>query len=287
VAAKRRNRTMPKYLLTCLAALVLAGLIGVRVETIRFEREIAEKTGDLLAVAADPGPSQSVLAATEKLPPPVRRYLRHAVPEGRAMIRRVRIEQDGAFRAEAGAEWQAFRALQHVTTSPPGFVWDASIGEALPIHVMDAYLRGSGRLRAKLLATFVVADAAGPEVNSGQLSRYLAEAIWYPSALLPSDRLHWSALDNHSAIAELRDRGTKVFVTFHFGGDDQITGISAQRYYTEAGRQELREWVAWCGDYFTQDGFRIPRETRVAWKLPSGEFEYFRGRVQGIEYEYR
>jgi hypothetical protein len=39
------------------------------------------------------------------------------------------------------------------------------------------------------------------EIARGELMRYLAEAAWYPTALLPSQSVQWEALDDHSATA--------------------------------------------------------------------------------------
>ncbi|WP_425532220.1 DUF6920 family protein [Aromatoleum anaerobium] len=46
---------------------------------------------------------------------------------------------------------------------------------------------GVGSGQAQLLSAVTVAsDRDKPELNSGSLHRYLAEAVWYPTALLPS-----------------------------------------------------------------------------------------------------
>jgi hypothetical protein len=54
------------------------------------------------------------------------------------------------------------------------------------------------------MSAFPVSAATGSvEMNAGSLHRYLAEAVWYPSSLLPSSRLQWTPIDATSALATL------------------------------------------------------------------------------------
>lgn len=227
-------------------------------------------------------------SACEGLPEPLRRYLALVIPDGQPGVRRVRFTQSGVFRTrEKPEQWQPFRAVQHISTSPPGFVWDATVRMAplLSVRVVDAYRHGSGMLNARLLAVFTVADASGPETDSGELMRYLAEAIWYPTALLPNERLRWQAVDQRSAIAVLRDSGREVSVKFCFDGEGLVSHCEAERFRIEKGRSRRLPWRAYCSRYEVRGGFRIPIEARVAWCLPEGELEYFRGRIEDIEYD--
>jgi hypothetical protein len=64
----------------------------------------------------------------------------------------------------------------------------------LPVRVHDAYVAGEGRLHATLLALITLADLRGTrEMAEGELMRFLAEAPWYPTALLPSQGVRWEA----------------------------------------------------------------------------------------------
>ena len=57
----------------------------------------------------------------------------------------------------------------------------------LVVRVHDSYIAGVGTLHAALLGFFTVAEVQGcGEIARGELMRYFAEAVWYPTALLPS-----------------------------------------------------------------------------------------------------
>src|SRR5690606_36959427 len=58
---------------------------------------------------------------------------------------------------------------------------------------------GSGRV--SLLSTLKIAEAAGrPELDASALHRYLAESVWFPSALLPQSGVTWTPLDDRRAL---------------------------------------------------------------------------------------
>lgn len=106
------------------------------------------------------------------------------------MVTAVRVRHHGTFNmGETTPQWKAFTSDQLVIPRRPGFDWDARIAilPGLTVRVHDAYVAGEGLLHASLLGLLPVADLKGtPDVNVGELMRFLAEAAWYPTALLPS-----------------------------------------------------------------------------------------------------
>ena len=82
----------------------------------------------------------------------------------------------------------------------------------LYVRVLDGYAAGVGSGRVSLLSVLPIAsDSNRLELNSGALHRYLAEAVWYPTALLPRAGVHWQSIDEMTATATLTDRAVTVF----------------------------------------------------------------------------
>ena len=177
------------------AAVVLATVVAVvaAVRSMRTGVE-ADRSRLLDAAAARPERRYDPDDVTE-LPDPVRRYFETVLDEGQLHSRTVRLEQHGQFRlGDADSPWKPLEATQRATIDPPGFVWDATIRLApfVPVRVVDAYIEGEGSLRARLLSVLPVADAdPSPALDAGELQRYLAEAVWYPTALLPGAGVRW------------------------------------------------------------------------------------------------
>lgn len=221
------------------------------------------------------------------LPEPVRQYLRAVGIVGKRNIRTVRLLQKGLFRMKEGQRWLSFTAEQYFATDPPAFLWDARIRflPLLSISVIDMFANGRGKLQVKLLSRFKVADASGPEVDQGELLRYLAECPWFPTAFV-SPCLEWEGIDAHTAKVTLRLSGISVSALLHFDDAFQLCGLNAQRQAMEkGGRYRLREWSGQYSQYQPMGGIVIPARASVSWRMESGDFEYFRGEVTEIEHD--
>lgn len=226
----------------------------------------------------------------EGLPAPVQRYLRAVLQEGQPLISAVNMEHTGTFNmSETEEQWQPFRSTQRVIVRRPGFVWDARIRMAPGViaHVHDAYVAGAGILTGKLFGLLpVVTMPSTPELAHGELLRFFAEMVWYPTALLPSQGVTWEAIDDTRAGATLTDGTTTVKLTFHFDAQGLIHSVHADGRYREVdGGQVLTPWQGRVGDYEVRDGMLVPLEGEVAWLLPEGVKPYWRGRIQRIQYE--
>lgn len=225
------------------------------------------------------------------LPPPVQRYFRAVLREGQPVIAVARFTHTGTFNmGEDAPNWRPFSSSQIVTTQRPGFVWNGRIRMApgLPALVHDAYVAGEGLLHATLLGMVTLADLRGtPEMAEGELLRYLAEAMWYPTALLPSQGVEWSAIDETSARATLTDGMTTASLDFRFGPDGliQSSGTTA-RPRVLGGTVVAAPWSGRGWTYEVHDGMRIPIDAEVAWIQPDGPYPYWRGRIASIAYEY-
>jgi hypothetical protein len=88
----------------------------------------------------------------------------------------------------------------------PRFRLDARIAmmPGVPVRVHDAYIAGRGTLHAAVFGLVSVVNVRDT-TELGELMRFLAEAAWYPTSLLPSQGVRWEAADDHSARATLED----------------------------------------------------------------------------------
>lgn len=273
------------------AALVGAALVGavaaVTLGRTRHERATKDRVADLLSASERSTAEPFDPAHVADLPAPVRRYFETVVEDGQSPTRTVRLTQRGALRLGGRTgSWKPMTATQQFTVDPPGFVWHADVAVApfVPARVVDAYEFGRGSLHARLLSVVPVADAdPGPEMNEGELLRYLGEAVWFPTALLPAAGVEWEAIDDRSARATIADRGTTASLVFHFDDDDLVERVTAaQRYRQEA--DDVAPWTGYFEDYRRVDGVRIPTRAAVAWTLPDGDRPYWRARITSIDH---
>ena len=218
---------------------------------------------------------------------PVARYLANAVHRPRRIIAAT-IEQRGEMRL-GGGKWRPFIATERFTTGRPRFEWGARIHLAplLNIDVRDAYVIGAGETRATLFGIPLVNQHGTRQLNEAALQRYLAEAVWFPTALMPGPMLTWDVVDRHNAVASICDRRTSTSLLFRFNDQDEISDIlSPARYRATKDGFVLTPWAVRCRDYCDIEGLRIPRRCEVEWLLPDGPLTYWRGEVTRVRYEF-
>lgn len=240
------------------------------------------------AAASDTGEAVYDPARLTDLPEPVRRYLAFALTPGQAFVRRASLAHRGEFALRPGA-WRPFTSHQEVTGDPPGFVWEARMAMGpwpATVRVRDSYVAGVGATDAALATVVPLGGQRGtPEVAASALWRYLAEAVWLPTALLPSDRLSWTAIDARTARATLRDRGATATADFHFGAEGQVDRVTGMRYRAVGRGQRLTPTEGWHRAYRRIAGMMVPTEGEVAWLLPAGPHAYWRATIVDVRYE--
>lgn len=95
------------------------------------------------------------------------------------------------------------------------------------MRVHDAYVAGEGILHPAVLGLVSLTDLRGASpgpggVAHGEFIRFVAEAAWYPTALLPSQGAHWTAIDEHSAQVDPADGAAGISLLLRF---DPRTGL--------------------------------------------------------------
>ena len=223
------------------------------------------------------------------LPAVVERFFRTALRPGQPLIAEVRLRQHGTINLAADGEaWAPFTSSQRVVARRPAFAWDAVVvmGHVVPVRVHDAYVGGEGRTEAALLGLVPVADVGGTAAAAeAQLVRFLAEAAWCPTVLLPSQGVEWRAVDEHRAEATLLDGSTAATVVFAFADDGRIESVhAAARGRTVDGTLVPTPWGGRFTDHAERSGMQVPLRAEVFWELPDGEQPYWRGRVDAIDY---
>ena len=278
---------------TLLVAAVALRVIGNR----RWADLIRMHAGELESARVDgkcepPSGMRYDARELEGLPAPVQRYFRAVLTDGQPIVAAVTIEMAGTIDMSATvSRWKPFTSRQRVVTRRPGFLWDARVNmfPGAPAHVVDSYIAGEGRLIAKLLGLFTVADArGGGELARGELMRYFAEAAWYPTALLPSQGVRWQAAGDASAKATLVDGPITLALLFRFGASGEIASVHADARGAGVGKDMVMlPWDCAFSDHQTRDGMSIPMTGEAAWLRPEGRKAYFVGKVGGLSYEFR
>jgi len=219
-------------------------------------------------------------ADLQKLPEPVQKYMRITGCVDRQKIKTVRLKQQGLFRAKKNQKWKTLKAEQYFNVDSAEFYWK---GKVSIVTATDKFIDGEGRMTVKLLGFIKLADARGPEIDQGEILRFLAEHVWFPSAFL-NDYIAWEAIDANTARATITDRGLSVAATFHFNEKGEIIKVTAKRYMESDGKYSLEDWEIPILEYKKFHDVTIPSKCHVIWKLKDGDFCWYKFEITDIEY---
>jgi hypothetical protein len=243
--------------------------------------------------SARSAPSETRYHATELkgLPPPVARYFRKVLKDGQAMVSAVDISQTGIFNMRPErTKWVPFVATQRVITRAPGFVWNACIKlfGVIDVYVHDGYSRGKGTLQPSVMGWFSLGDMANAEsLAQGELVRYVAEAPWYPTALLPSQGVHWQAIDDRRARFTFYDGDISITCLVIFNADHLIETLRVENRAAISGKVTvMMPWEARLSGYQYRHGMLLPLKGEAAWIKQGQRRPYWRGTITRINFEF-
>lgn len=271
-------------LLAAFAVVLAYGAFRWRRETLRLRARLQDSRSDAPAHVVD-------FRELEGLPPTVQRYFRAVLVDGLPVVSSVRVRHGGTFdMGNATEQWKRFESDQLVIIRWPGFDWDARIRIApgLTARVHDAYVGGEGILHASLFGLITLVNLRGTgEVAEGELMRYLAEAAWYPTALLPSQGVSWEPVDDGSARGTLVDGPISVTMLFTFDESGLIESVRAEARGRTVGTSVVpTPWQGRFWNYERRGGMLVPLDGEVMWLLREGPRPYWRGRIEAITYQF-
>ncbi len=238
------------------------------------------------ASLAVPTPRSAVFdpAMVVHLPPPVRRWLVHAIAPGTALLRSVELAMHGEIRLGA---WRRFEAAQ-ILTPPQGFLWAATAHlTALPVSGFDRYSNGTGEMRWRLLGAFPVMSGAGADITRSAAGRLAGEFVFVPTAAL-GPAIVWEPIDDRRAVARVPVGEREVHVTVEVAASGALESVTLCRW-GDPDRSGYREHVFGAGfqDEAVFGGFTIPRTASAGWWYGTerwSEGEFFRFTIDRAVY---
>jgi hypothetical protein len=262
-------------LLSILSILILAFLAGKWNLSKQFAREVE----DLFADSKFIREKRLSYKQLSTLPVPVQRYFKLVLNDGQAYISYARITHDGQFKTGLDKDWVNIKGEQYATTEKPGFIWK---GVTSLFTARDMYIWNQGRLVVSLLGILKIVDGKGEHFNQGELLRWLGESVLYPTNLLPSENLVWSAVDNHSAKFTFRHAGFSLSYLVTFNDVGEIVQLETKRYMD---LDHLETWIIKAADYKKMNNILVPSHCEVFWRLKTGDFSYAKFNITKVEYD--
>lgn len=231
--------------------------------------------------AAVPGPFGAA-------PDPVARYLARCLGAHTRLLREVTLRQEGELRTHVAARrWHRFTATERIRPRDIAFAWDARVRllAGVHLHVRDGYEAGRGRGCVAFGPVPLSREEGTGPLSKASLQRFLAEAPWFPTLLVPSPALRWRAVAHDRALAALTDHAREVEVEFRFdeAGEAVAVYASSRPCRTRRGYED-RAWEGRFAGYApVEGGLRIPHEAEVGWYVDGTWTSVWRARLSSVD----
>ena len=251
--------------------ILLSGRINL---SIQFNKEVKE----LFSQSKNISKKTFSYEQLSGLPEPVQKYFKHVLKDGQPYISYARLTHDGQFKTGQDKEWMNIKGEQYFTTEKPGFIWK---GATTMFTARDMYIAYKGRLVVSLFSLYNIVDGKGEKFNQGELLRWLGESVWFPTNLLPSERLKWFPIDSQTSKLTFNYNGLSLFYIVTINNIGEITQVETKR---DMGEDNLETWVGKMSDNKEMNGVSVPRTIEAIWKLEKDDYSYAKFKVKQIEY---
>ncbi|WP_036477892.1 DUF6544 family protein [Myxosarcina sp. GI1] len=219
---------------------------------------------------------------------PVRRYFLHAIAPGTPIAACVELEMSGSFCLKPDADWLPMNASQIISTTPPGFVWKASIGKAsMSFSGADYYSQSKGRMRFFLWGLLPLVNAQNKNIDRSAVGRMGAEYIWLPSALLPQHNVAWQAIADNIIQANFKIDNEPINLTLTIASDGSLLKLSLPRWgdKTEDSNWQYITFGGETREEKTFDGYTIPAKISAGWWFGTDKYwEFFQSSIERAKF---
>ena len=267
------KKTMTILLIT-IGIIVLILLLG----KINMEMKFKKQVTTLFANSTNISDKKYSISQLENLPEPVQRYFKYVLKDGQPYISSVRLTHNGFFKTDLKKDFIKISGEQYFTAQKPQFIWK---GTTSMFTARDYFIDDKGGLIATLLNVYNVVDAKGSNFDEGELQRWMAESVWFPTNFLPSEYLKWTAIDANSAKLSFHYNTTAFDFIVRFNRIGEIVEIEGERFMTP---EKKEKWVCKMANYQERNGVKIPISDQAIWRLIEGDQVYAKFEVLTVDY---
>lgn len=261
-------------LLITIGIILLILLIG----KINLEQKFKKQVNKLFANSENISNKTYSIKQIENLPESVQHYFKYVLKDRQPYISSVRLTHNGFFKTDLKKDFIKITGEQYFSAQKPQFIWK---GNTSMFTARDFFIDDKGGLIATLLNVYNIVDGKGSNFNEGELQRWMAESVWFPTNLLPSEYVTWTAIDDNSAKLLFQYKTTKFDFIVRFNPIGEIIEIEGYRFMTPERKEK---WICKMGNYQERNGVKIPIFDQALWRLKDGDHCYAKFEVLKIEY---
>lgn len=223
--------------------------------------------------------------SVSRLPEPVKKYLSVCGYMNAPVPFNADVHYSESYlRLSPEKEWSKLQTMQFNCVNPVARIAWMKF-DTMPVAARDIYRDGYGEMNGKLFNLFRVIFDNGAETAQSSLITAFCEFLFIPGYIL-SDKVEWEYLNEKAVRARLSDNGITVSGVFYFDDEGLFSHFETDdRYYT-AGKNNYKKvrFSAVADSYKNQGDIKIVEKVRILWHLPEGDFEYYKGIIDRIDF---
>jgi len=219
------------------------------------------------------------------LPEPIKKYLRKCGYVNKPIIFNADVFWKESFiKLKPEKDWAELTTRQFNSVNPISRIAYMEF-KTMPVTGRDIYRNGQGNMNGKLFNLIPIINGKGKEVSQSSLITIFCEFLFIPGYIL-QDYVKWESVDAKTVKATLCDKEFVVSGIFHFDNEGLFSRFETEdRYYTDkTGKFIKTRFSAIVDSYQTKNEIIIPQNVRIVWHLPSGDYEYYMGTIERINF---
>jgi hypothetical protein len=252
-----------------------------------YDRRHAEAVADEFARQPLGASLLLVEADLERLPEPLKRYIRASGAIGRSRPQNVRVAFDALMRRKPGAAPMVSTSVQYNFFGQPArlFLMQARMF-GVPVRALHLYRHEAATFQVRLLDLKTIVDQAGPEISAAETVTVLNDWCFMAPGALTDERLAWQPIDDRSALVTFTNGPHRVSATLIFNERDELVDFwSDDRPDGGAGGFVPCRWNTPIGEYRDLDGMRLPTWGGAVWNRAERPFMYGEFRLRSLRYD--
>ena len=281
---------MNNKIVKILLPLIIIALIGFLLVIPYLDNSEIEQTASLLKSNQNTNSISTKLASKEfiNLPKNVKGYIKKAIKNKSLSPAISHISLIGKTRTSPQTEWLEIKSKIHYSITTPNYI---EINEVLKYsflwdRTINQYINRKASTVTKFISSIKVNDFVGNKLNRSFLIKYLMLAFASPTALLPSNNVHWKKNNNLSARAIIWDEQKKGSADFYFNDQNEVTKIvSYNRYMPGKIDYTKEQFTIHLANYKDVGNYYIPTYFEFQWNLSGGDYTFSRFQITDIIYE--
>jgi hypothetical protein len=213
---------------------------------------------------------------------PVGRYFSHAIRDGAALPKGVRMEMRG--RIKVGL-WLPFTAEQ--TVDGRSFSWRARVGRGrlTPLRVTDRYADAVGSTEGRLLGRVTVFNAHDDDTARSAATRAAIESVVFAApCVLPGRGVTWRAVTDDVIVARFDLPPERPEVRVQIDAQGALRAVSALRWGNAGGK--AFGYIPFGGEVHAERRFGdlvIPSSLSVGWWFDTPRYApFFRAQISAL-----